>query len=254
MIKNDILEKIRSGQKVLGSWVCLNSPLSAEILAYSGFDWVQVDIEHSAINTETTMGCFQAITAGGSVPMARIPWNDGVWIRRTLDSGAMGLIVPMVNSAAEAKAAVDAARFPPVGRRSFGGGRISTFGDDYIAESNHEIMLLLQIEHKDAFENLDAILDVPGYDGIFIGPTDLALSMGLPIPAQGGSAELDKQVGLIRDKALAKGMFVVTTAFSPEAGIQRLKEGFSGVTLCNDWMFIRNGAREGIARIKQAIG
>ncbi len=186
--------------------------------------------------------------------MARIPWNDGVWIRRTLDAGAMGLVVPMVNTAAEAKAAVNAARFPPVGKRSFGGGRISTFGDDYIAKSNDEIMLLLQIEHGDALPNLDAILDVAGYDGIFIGPTDLALSMGLTIPGQGGCAKLDDVVAGIRDKVLAKGMFLVTTAFSPEVAVQRLEEGYSGMTLCNDWMFVYKGARDGIAQIKKALG
>ena len=127
------------------------------------------------------------------------------------------------------------------------------YGDDYITKSNDEIMLMLQIEHQDALGELDAILDVAGYDGIFIGPTDLALSMGLTIPVQGGCAELDKIVADIRDKALAKKMFVATTAFSPEAAIQRLTEGFSGVTLCNDLTFVRSGARDGIGQIKKGL-
>ena len=166
----------------LGAWMQIGHPAVAEILARAGFDWVCVDLEHGAIDLETMTGVFRALGGSAAVPVARLPLNDPVWIHRCLDAGAQGLIIPMVNTAEEAEAAVSEAKYPPRGRRGFGYSRATGHAqnfDAYTATANDDIAMVMQIEHADAIDNIDAILAVDGVDGVFIGPYDLSGSMGL---------------------------------------------------------------------------
>jgi len=165
----------------IGTWIQIGHPAVAEILARVGYDWICVDMEHGSIDLETLTHLFRAIEANDVVPVARLPLNDPIWIRRSLDAGAMGLIIPMVNSAQEIESAIRQAKYPPRGERGYGYSRANTFGidfKDYIAKANETIAIVAQIEHKEGIENIDAILQVQDLDGVFIGPLDLSGSYG----------------------------------------------------------------------------
>ena len=176
---NPVKEKLQAGKPVIGTWISLASAISAEAMAQVGWDWIVVDAQHSAIGYENLVRCFQAITGRGPVPMARVSWNDPVSIMRVLDAGAMGIVVPMVNSKGEAEHAVGASKYAPVGFRSSGGSRIAPYVGDYFTWANQEILVVVMIETIQAVEQAEEILSVPGVDACFIGPGDLGASMGL---------------------------------------------------------------------------
>jgi 4-hydroxy-2-oxoheptanedioate aldolase len=167
-----------AGSPAIGTSVGMGSPAIAELLSHAGFDFVLVDLQHGAWTDETASHAFRAISLGGATPMARVAANDYGAIGRLLDRGALGIVVPMVNSAAEAQAAAHAMRYPPHGGRSSGGAP-PRFGAHYDAWANDEVFLAVQIETVQAVEQAEAILAVDGVDGCWIGPTDLARSMGV---------------------------------------------------------------------------
>ena len=149
----------------------------------SGFDWLAIDLEHGLIDLETVYRLIQVIDCCGTIPLVRLQGNDDSTIRRVMDAGAGGVIVPMVNTAEEAQMAVNAVKYPPLGKRSFGLGRAHNFGlnfDEYVQTINNRSIVVIQIEHIDALKNLDEILQVPGIDAIIIGPYDLSGSLGVP--------------------------------------------------------------------------
>ncbi|HZP96451.1 MAG TPA: aldolase/citrate lyase family protein [Candidatus Limnocylindria bacterium] len=181
MRPNRVKQLLRAGEPALGTFMALGSPLGAEQLAHAGFDWLLIDQEHAAIDATLTQSILQAISTTETVPLIRVPWNSGDWIKRALDAGAYGVVVPMVNSRADAEAAVRATRYPPQGDRSIGGSRTRLYGgNDYVENANDEILLVVQIEHRDAVDNAREILSTPGVDAYFIGPGDLCASLGLP--------------------------------------------------------------------------
>ena len=164
-----------------GTLLSLSAPQVAEIIADSGFDWVLIDMEHSAISLESVQNALQ-VMGDRILKIVRVPGNDEIWIKRVLDTGCDGILVPMVNNEAEARKAVMYARYPVQGRRSVGLSRAHRYGpgfNDYIDHANDELVLMIQIEHRDAVKNLDSILAVEGIDACFIGPYDLSASMGL---------------------------------------------------------------------------
>lgn len=180
-MENKLRAALLNNELSLGTWIQIGHPAVAEIFARVGYDWVCVDMEHGSIDLESMTDIFRAITANDSVPVARLPMNDPIWIRRSLDAGAMGLIIPMVNSAEEIESAVRYAKYPPRGERGFGYSRANMFGMDfenYIKKANQAITIIAQIEHREGIENIDAILQVPDVDGVFIGPLDLSGSYG----------------------------------------------------------------------------
>ena len=126
---NPVTDKLRSGQPAVGSWISLCSPVSAENMAKVGWGWLVIDVEHSPVGFDTMVNCFRAIQLGGAVPMARVPWNDTIWIQRTLDAGAMGLVVPMVNTADDAKKVASNMKYATKGIRSWGGSRVASYID-----------------------------------------------------------------------------------------------------------------------------
>jgi len=181
-VKNKFKQALLEKKITLGAWMQIGHCAVAEIFARAGFDWICVDLEHGAIDLETMTNIFRTIERYDSVPVARLPLNDPVWIHRSLDAGAKGLIIPMVKTAQEAENAVREAKYPPRGLRGFGYSRANGHGvdfDAYIQNANEEIAMVMQIEHKDAIANLEGIVNVDGVDGLFIGPLDLSGSMGI---------------------------------------------------------------------------
>jgi 4-hydroxy-2-oxoheptanedioate aldolase len=172
---------LKSGQPAIGTWLSLGSITASRFMARSGLHWLTVDIEHSLVDWETATHMFASIADAGCVALARVPGNRHDHIKRVLDNGAMGVVVPMVNSRAEAEAAVSAMLYPPQGDRSVGGSvhalNFDTTATDYYNKANEELLVVIQCEHIKAVEDADKIFSVPGIDAIFVGPNDLAASM-----------------------------------------------------------------------------
>ena len=250
MKKNRVKELWREGKAAVGVWMVLGSPITAEIIANMGYDWVVVDTEHGSIDIGTTQSIIQAVSYTNTVPMVRVPWNHPMPIKRALDAGAYGLVIPMVNSREEAVQAVQAARYPPLGIRSYGGPRARLYGGvDYFEHANEEIAVIVQIEHIDAVNCVDEILSVEGVDAFFIGPSDLAISMGL----KPGLDQTDPRHGDAISKVLAAGKkYGVVGGIhvgSAEAANERIAQGFQFVGLSSDEGFIRSAASSALNEV-----
>jgi 2-dehydro-3-deoxyglucarate aldolase len=179
---NIVKQKLRSGKVTLGAWVMIGHPASGELQAACGFDWVAVDTEHTSVGFETLESIFRAIELKGSVPFVRLPGHDPITLKRCLDIGARGLIVPMVNTAVQAHEIVQAAKFPPEGVRGAAFCRAAAYGESfkpYYDGHNEDVVVVAMIEHIDAVESIREIVDVEGIDALFIGPYDLSSSMGI---------------------------------------------------------------------------
>ncbi len=253
-MENKLRRALLDRSPCLGTWVQIGHPASAEILARAGFDWVCVDLEHGGIDLETMTHLFRTLDGFDCVSVARLPLNDPIWIHRTLDAGARGLIIPMVKTADQADAAVRDAKYPPRGRRGFGYSRANMHGrdfDDYIATANDEIAMIMQIEHKDAIANLDAILEVDGVDGLFIGPLDLSGSMGLTgqMTHPQVVAALETYLDACRRHNTTAGMHVVR----PNADNVRdaIDKGYTLLALGVDTVFLETGATDSLAAARR---
>lgn len=208
-----------------GTLLSLSAPQVAEIIADSGFDWVLIDMEHSAISLESVQNALQ-IMGDKILRIVRVPGNDEIWIKQVLDTGCDGILVPMVNSSAEALKAVQSAKYPVEGRRSVGLSRAHKYGPgftDYVENANRDLVIMIQIEHKEALKNIDEILEVKGIDAVFIGPYDLSASMGLT--GQLSHPEVMSAIATIKDKCRQAGMAYGIFGLTPEVLIPELKDG-----------------------------
>jgi 4-hydroxy-2-oxoheptanedioate aldolase len=254
MKTNPVRAKLKAGEQSVGTWLALPEPLFAGLMSTTGFDWLTVELEHSASTIETAAHCFPIIAASGCVPLARVPWNSVENIKRVLDTGAWGVIVPMVNSRAEAEAVVKAARYRPIGERSVGGqlhaASFATDGASYYAKANDEILVVLMAEHVDAIANIDAILSVPGIDAVFVGPNDLHASMGLA-PAFDSddptfNAAIEKVLASAKAHGVAPGIHVADATQAQ----RRLDEGWKMIAVASEVGFMLGKAGE----IAQSLG
>jgi 2-keto-3-deoxy-L-rhamnonate aldolase RhmA len=174
--------RLRQGETTFGAWLTVANTTIAEIMAGAGFDWVFIDTEHGGFSNEGLQTCLVAFNGSPTVPMVRVAWNDHVLIKQALDMGAEGILIPMVSSVAEARAAVSACKYPPEGTRGFGPRRASDYGrntDAYVAQANDSVIVIVQIEHVNGVAEIDGILDAPGLDVVCLGPTDLSGSAGV---------------------------------------------------------------------------
>jgi len=255
MRANHVRRRLAAGEPSIGTWLSLPSPECAEYVSHVGFDWLVIDAEHNPVDIRTLAQMFAAMAATDTVPMVRIPWNSGENFKRVLDAGAWGVVVPMVKTREEAEQAVEAARYHPEGDRSVGGGRAAisfdTTGEHYLRNANNEILVVLQIEHILGVENADAILSVPGVDACFIGPNDLAASMGigLGVPLESDNPELNEAIFAIRDACLRNGV-APGIHTSGAAGVnQRIGEGFQFCALASELKYMLSGLKDDIARL-----
>lgn len=251
MKKNHVRAKLQRGEASVGTWLTLPDTTTAHLMSRVGFDWLTVELEHSPTTFESAARNFGIIAASGVVPLARVPWNTGENIKRVLDTGAYGIVVPMVNSRAEAEAVVEAARYGPLGKRSIGGQmhavNFETDPATYYAKANDEILVAIMAEHIDAIEAAEDILSVPGIDVVFIGPNDLHNSMGKAPCFESEHKEFVDAVAHIlktaRKNNIAAGIHVIDAA----AAQRRIAEGFQFVAIASEAGFMLNKAQE-IAR------
>jgi 4-hydroxy-2-oxoheptanedioate aldolase len=253
---NHVRKRLKSGEPSIGTWLALPSPEAAEYISKIGFDWLVVDAEHNPVDIRTLAQMFAAMTASGTAPMVRIPWNTPENFKRVLDAGAWGVVVPMVNTREEAERAVRAARYYPDGNRSVGGGRHSlswdSSGAEYFQAANDQVLVVLQIEHIDGVNNADEILSVPGVDACFIGPNDLAASMGLGlgVPLESDNPQLVEAIMTIRDACIRNG---VATGIhtSGSAGVNmRIEQGFQFCAMASELRYMVGYLKEDLGNIK----
>jgi 4-hydroxy-2-oxoheptanedioate aldolase len=247
---NPVVDKLKAGQPSVGTWMSLCSPASAELMAQIGWDWLVVGIEHSPIGFDTMVNSFRAIQLGGAIPMARVPWNDTVWIQRTLDAGALGLVVPMVNTAEDAKHVVSNMQYATKGQRSAGGCRMIPYIDgDYRTWANDNLAIIVMIETVQAVENAEAILGVEGVHGCFIGPNDLAFSMGIHPSDTGPGTEHEAAIMDVLAIAQKMGKAAGKHCYDSAEVNLRIKQGFQFLALSSDVGLLRQAAREALQGI-----
>jgi len=240
---NPVTDKLRGGQPAVGSWISLCSPAAAENMAKIGWDWLVVDVEHSPVGFDTMVNCFRAIQLGGATPLARVPWNDTIWIQRTLDAGALGLVVPMVNTADDAKKVVSNMRYATKGMRSWGGSRVASYIDgDYQTWTDDNLSIIVMIETVQAVENVEAILSVEGVVTCFIGPADLALSMDTK--ETGPGTEHEAAILEVLKVAKKVGRAAGKHCGSAEEVSMRIKQGFQFLALSSDAALMSKAAQE----------
>lgn len=251
MRTNTVKTKLAGGHAQVGTWLSLASPMAARALARVGFDWITLDLEHSPADWETAEACFATVADNGGVPLARIPVNDLAYVKRALDSGAWGVVVPMVNSAEEAASAVAACKYPPAGVRSVGGAlRAMGFGasdTEYFRRANDETLVVVQAEHVLAVENREAIFSVPGVDAMFVGPNDLLASMGKKPAMDSDDPEFVEALRLLRETAVRCGIAPGIHVGDPETARRRIAEGWRFVAIDSDLGFMLSGARAAAA-------
>ena len=248
IVTNPVTDKLRSGQPAVGTWLSLCSPVAAENMARVGWDWLVVDVEHSPVGFDTMVNCFRAIQLGGAVPMARMPWNNTVWVQRTLDAGALGLVVPMVNTAEDAKKVVSNMKYATKGQRSMGGSRVAAYIEgDYRTWTEENLAIMVMIETIQAVENAEAILSVEGVVGCFIGPSDLALSMEATETGPGTEHEAAMMEVLKVAKKVVKAPG--KHCGSGAEVTMRIAQGFQFLALSSDAGLMAKAAREEFSAI-----
>ncbi len=249
-MENRVKKLLKEGQNTSGAWLQLTSTFSAEIMARAGFDWLIIDMEHAPGDFMNLAAQIQAMGATDCVPFVRAPWNDAVTIKRILDCGVMGVLVPYVNSAAEAKDAVAACKYPPEGVRGVAASpRAAHFGQnsmEYLKNANDEILIMTAVETGEAVANLDEILEVEGLDGIFIGPMDLATSMGHF--ANAAHPEVQEAIAVIEKKTLAAGKFLGTVAGSWEQAQEKYSKGYQILMLMSDSVGLAGLANQTVSK------
>ena len=249
MKTNHVREKLKAGKPTIGCFLGLGSPGVAELLASAGFDWLIIETEHNGLDSAEIEHMIMAIDGTDTVPLVRVPSSDHIFIQRALDMGAMGVLVPMVQSADEARAIVSATRYPPEGTRSWGPLRASrwTFDtDDYMDRANENILVALILETNEALADLETIASVPGIDVLTIGPWDMSLAMGLD-PRKLPLPEIDEVFNKALDVASRTGVSIGSGTSTTE-GLEA--EQAKGVTFLNygpDYAMLAQAARAGLA-------
>jgi 2-keto-3-deoxy-L-rhamnonate aldolase RhmA len=250
---NRVKALLKAGKPAIGVAMVLPSPPAAEILAQAGFDWLWIDMEHAALNLETAHRMIQATQGTETVPIVRVGWNLHWLAKPVLDMGAMGVIMPQVNSKQEAVDAVQALRYPPEGVRGlFPGLAALRWGlsvPEYLKIANNEIIAILLIEHIEAVNHIDEILTVPGIDVVFVGPGDLSASMGLLGQTTHTRVEeaAQKVLAAAKRAKVPAGIMAVT----PDDANRRIQQGFQFILVGMDMGFLTSGAKGILGQIKR---
>lgn len=243
-----------SERVLIGSWITLAHPAIAEIMAKARFDWLAVDMEHSVITIREAEELIRVINMAGVVPLVRLTSNDQSQIKRVMDAGSYGVIVPMVNSPEDAERAVQAVKYPPVGKRGIGLARAQGYGasfQEYFDWQKNGSTVIVQVEHIDAVNNLEAIFSVEGVDGYIIGPYDLSGSIG--IPGQFDHPDFLNAVERVRavakEMSMSGGIHVIEP--EPEQLKQRIEEGYHFIAYSLDIRMLDVACRKGLESIEE---
>ena len=247
--------KLEAGEVCVGTWVSFTDPTSTEILCGSGFDFLIVDAEHGPHDLETVQMHMMATKGTNTTPIVRVAWNDQVLIKRLLDVGAAGVLVPMIRTREDVERAIAACMYPPAGVRGFGPRRPSNYErnfSEYIATANQDMIVIVQIEHIDAVNNIEDILQAPGLAGVFVGSNDLSGSMGLlGQPTHPRVIEaIETVIAKARQAGVPPGIAGPST---PEGVLNWISKGMQFITAGGDGAFLLNTADSTAAEIRKRL-
>lgn len=254
MRRKSLRENLRQNKLTLGSWITLGHPAVAEIMARAGFEWLSVDMEHSAITLHQAQQLIQVIELCGVTPLVRVGENNPNLIKRVMDAGAHGVIVPMVNTKDDAVKAVSAVKYPPSGTRGVGLSRAQGYGlsfDSYKKWLNSHSVVVVQIEHIKAVENIERILSVDGVDAFIVGPYDLSGSIGRP--GEFNHPEMLAALKQIRQSAKALKKTAGFHVVPPDVKLlqKRIKEGYTFLAYSFDALILAQNCKSAMGKIKK---
>ena len=248
---NGVREAWQQGRAVINSWCGIPSSFSAEVMAHAGWDSLVVDMQHGMIDYQMMVTMLQGISTTDTTPLVRVPWNDPAHIQKALDAGAYGIVCPMINNRGEAQKFVGSMRYAPVGYRSSGPIRASLYGGaDYHAKANDIVVAFGMIETQEALDNLDEILSVKGLDAIYIGPSDLSISLGHPPggdkPDEWMITALKKVLDGCKRHKVQPGIHCGAPAYAKKM----IGMGFTFVTVGGDTRFVTMGGQAAVAEMR----
>lgn len=251
MRKNKLKAKVAAGERAVNGWVAIPNAYSTEIYSAAGWDSVTIDMQHGAPEFNDLVPLLQAVSLADVTPMVRVPWNTPGYIQRALDAGAYGIVCPMINTKEEAEAFVRAGRYPPMGERSFGPYRAAHYGGaDYWQHANDEVLLFAMIETRQAVNNLEAILSVKGINGVYVGPSDLSLSMGKTPTLDPSEPTVLEAMDIICKTTRKWGHIAGVHTDGPKTALKRYEEGFQMCTLINDVRLLAVAAQQAIRDVR----
>jgi len=253
-MQNPLKKKLAGNQVTIGSWITLGHTAVAEVMAEAGFEWLTIDMEHSVITLDVAQQLMQVIEGHGVVPLVRVGENDPTLIKRVMDAGAYGVIVPMVNSAQDARRAVAAVRYPPSGTRGVGLARAQAYGMDfesYATTINEESVVIAQVEHIDAVNNLEEIISTDGIDGCIIGPYDLSASLGVPgmFADKRVTTAIERVETICHDNRFPLGMHVIQP--DHRQLLDRMHQGYTFLAFSLDILYLGNTCRQELVRARE---
>lgn len=246
-MRNELKRRLKRGEQTYGCWMTIESPMCSEMMSTLGFDWFVFDTEHSPLDIYQTQTLMQAMRGDATTPIIRVWWNDLVAIKRALDVGAYGVLVPWVNTKEEAELAVKATRYAPDGLRGCGPRRAAMFDPDYLKTADEELLVICQIETKKAVENIEDIVSVEGLDVPYIGPADLSASYGHL--GNMSHPEVQKAIDKVYEATRAAGKAAGVHMGSGKTIKDRMEEGWDFITIGNDISLLRRGVRELMAEL-----
>jgi len=241
-------ERWKAGETTFGAWCTIPSSWTAEVAARSGHDWVCIDTQHGLIGYDAMLPMLQAVSTVGVTSFVRVPWNEPGTIMKALDAGAGGVIVPMINSVEEARAAVGACRYPPQGYRSMGPTRAREVAPDWRLP-----LCVVMIETVEAVGRADKILAVPGIDAVFIGPNDLAVSAGLDSGYEASDPEHRRLIDTVAAAALSRGVTAGIMCGSAEVASQWHRAGFRMLALQSDTRLLTAASKEIVDTAREMV-
>jgi 4-hydroxy-2-oxoheptanedioate aldolase len=250
MKTNPVKRLLKSGKPAIGTWLSLGDLTASRVLARMRFDWLTLDMEHGPIDWSQAAAVFGAIADAGGVPLARVPAGEHALIKRTLDAGAWGIVVPMVDTVEQAKRAIAAAKYPPTGNRSLGGTlhavNFGTANPEYFRKANDEVLVVLQTESPQGVANAEAIYSLPGVDAIFVGPVDLRAQMRKP----DGTEATDEEFAAMLARVVAAGKKTGTPTgmhLMDVASAQHwIKQGMQFIAIGSELRFMTTAAQEAV--------
>jgi 4-hydroxy-2-oxoheptanedioate aldolase len=253
MIRNRLLEIWGQGKAVVNAWLHIPHSYPAEFIAGAGFDAVTCDMQHGLVDYSALVSMFTAISTTTAVPLVRVPGLEPAMIGRVLDAGALGVICPMINTPEQAAQLISACRYAPKGQRSFGPNRASFLGADYVKEANHLVLPFAMIETVQALENLDAILATEGMRAIYVGPADLALSLGCAPKADPTDRIVVDAIDYIVKRAQDKNIVAGIHTGSAEGAKTMIGKGYQLVTLSSDRVMLETMARKMLGDLRSTL-
>ena len=248
MKTNPVKLKLRAGQPSFGTWLSLGDLYATRVIARLGFDWLTLDIEHSPIDWSQAAAIFACIADAGGVPLARVPEGSHSYIKRALDAGAWGIVVPMVDTVEQAKTAIAAAKYPPTGNRSLGGGlhalNFDAASPEYFQKANDEILVILQTESPRGVANAKEIYALPGVDAIFVGPVDLRAQMRGSDGKEATNDEFEAMLQRVVDAGKATGTPTGMHTMDVATAKRRAEQGMQFIAIGSELRFMTQKAQE----------